>query len=118
VGDDPVQSSANDWIRWKEENAMIRITPRVGTRATVTTALAVGALLLGVVQASAASARVTAACASDYLAYCSQHDPDGPGVRRCMRANGLKLSMGCVNALIAAGEVSKDEVARRARSAR
>jgi hypothetical protein len=35
-----------------------------------------------------------------------------------MRANGLKLSKGCVNALIAAGEVSKDEVARRARMAR
>jgi hypothetical protein len=31
-----------------------------------------------------------------------------------MRANGLKLSMTCVNALIAAGEVSKAEVARRA----
>ena len=37
-----------------------------------------------------------------------------PGVRRCMRANGLKLSLGCVNALIAAGEVSKAQVARRA----
>jgi hypothetical protein len=31
-----------------------------------------------------------------------------------MRANGLKLSQSCVNALIAAGEVSKAEVARRA----
>jgi hypothetical protein len=48
------------------------------------------------------------------LAYCSQHDPDGRGVRQCMRANGLKLSTACVNALIAAGEVSKREVARRA----
>ena len=37
-----------------------------------------------------------------------------PGVRRCMRANGLKLSLGCANALIAAGEVSKAQVARRA----
>jgi hypothetical protein len=56
------------------------------------------------------------ACASDYYAYCSQHDPDGPGVRRCMRANGLKLSNSCVSALVAAGEVSKEEVARRAGS--
>jgi hypothetical protein len=102
----------------EEESAMIRIAPRVGTRATIKVALAVGAMLLGVAEASAASARVTAACASDYFAYCSQHDPDGPGVRQCMRANGLKLSMGCVNALIAAGEVSKAEVARRARAAR
>jgi hypothetical protein len=51
--------------------------------------------------------RVQMACANDYMAYCSQHDPDGPGVRQCMRANGLKLSKGCVSALIAAGEVSK-----------
>jgi len=93
-------------------------TPRAGVRATFTATLAVGALLLGVVQASAASASVTSACASDYFAYCSQHDPDGPGVRRCMRANGRNLSMGCINALIAAGEVSKEEVARRARSGR
>jgi hypothetical protein len=58
--------------------------------------------------------RVQTACASDYMAYCSQHDPDGPAVRRCMRANGLKLSKGCVHPLIAAGEVTKTEVARRA----
>ena len=83
----------------------------ITTRTTVKAALAIGALLLGVAEAGAASARVTAACAGDYFAYCSQHDPDGPGVRQCMRANGLKLSKGCVNALIAAGEVSKDEVA-------
>jgi len=37
-----------------------------------------------------------------------------PGVRRCMRANGLKLSKGCLSAPIAAGEVSKADVARRA----
>ena len=39
------------------------------------------------------------ACANDYLTYCSQHDPDGPGVRQCMRANGLKRRRGCVSAL-------------------
>jgi len=91
---------------------------RITTRTTASDALAVAALLLGVAEASAASARVTAACAGDYFAYCSQHDPDGPGVRQCMRANGLKLSRCCVNALIAAVEVSKDEVARRAGAAR
>ena len=83
-------------------------------RAIARTLACTGALMLAVTQANAASARVQMACASDYFAYCSQHDPDSPGVRRCMRANGLKLSMGCVNALIAAGEVSKEEVARRA----
>jgi hypothetical protein len=35
-----------------------------------------------------------------------------------MRANGIKLSKGCVNALIAAGEVSKAEVDRRAAAGR
>ena len=85
-------------------------------RTILKAALGLGALVFLVVESNAASARVQSACASDYLAYCSQHDPDGPGVRRCMRANGLKLSKTCVNALIAAGEVSKAEVARRAGS--
>jgi hypothetical protein len=53
------------------------------------------------------------ACAGDYFSYCSQHSPSSPGVRQCMRANGLKLSQRCVNALVAAGEVSANEVARR-----
>src|SRR5262245_46840577 len=69
-------------------------------------------------QASSASLAVQLACATDYYAYCSKHDPDGPGVRGCMRANGNKLSQRCVNALVAAGEVSKAEVERRAASSR
>jgi hypothetical protein len=78
------------------------------------TALSMVALVSFVTEAAAVSPRVVSACTSDYLTYCSQHDPDGPDVRRCMRVNGLKLSTGCLNALIAAGEVSKREVARRA----
>ena len=53
------------------------------------------------------------ACASDYYAYCSKHDPDSPGVRSCMRTNGSRLSKSCINALVAAGEVSKSEIERR-----
>ena len=87
--------------------------PRI-TATAAKVALAVSALVLCTTAASAVSMRVQTACASDFMAYCSQHDPDGPGVRKCMRASGLKLSKGCVNALIAAGEVSKAEVARRA----
>jgi hypothetical protein len=64
-------------------------------------------------QASATSLMVQLACASDYYAYCSKHDPNGKGVRACMSANGSKLSKRCVNALISAGEISKAEVARR-----
>lgn len=68
------------------------------------------ALLLRLAEASAHDSRVRSACASDYLTYCSEHDPD---VRKCMRANGRKLSTACLNALVAAGEVSKKEIAKR-----
>ena len=97
----------------KEEIDKTRTTSGFA-RTTLKAAFGIGALVCLVAEAHAASARVQSACASDYFAYCSQHDPDGPGVRRCMRANGLKLSMTCINALIAAGEVSRAEVARRA----
>ena len=75
--------------------------------------LTLGTIAIPTGQASAVSLSVQLACASDYYAYCSQHDPFGPGVRACMRANGLKLSNGCLNALVKAGEVSKAEVDRR-----
>ncbi|MFN3869750.1 MAG: hypothetical protein ACK4MF_11895 [Hyphomicrobiaceae bacterium] len=68
--------------------------------------------------AAAISNSVKIACMADYFSYCSQHSPEGSGVRQCMRANGLKLSSRCVNALVAAGEVSKEEVARRSASAK
>ena len=66
-------------------------------------------------RASALDGRVELGCASDYMAYCSRHDPDGRAARRCMRANQRKLSRACVNALVAAGEVSAAEVAKAAR---
>src|SRR5262245_39386379 len=87
--------------------------PRIAAAAKV--AVALSALVLGTTAASAVSMRVQTACASDYMAYCSQHDLDGPGVRRCMRANGLKLSKGCVNALIAAGGLQGGSRAPRRR---
>jgi hypothetical protein len=64
-------------------------------------------------QSSALSLSVELACAADYYAYCSKHDPDSPGVRACMNAHGEKLSNRCLKALIGAGEVSKSEVDRR-----
>ena len=84
--------------------------------------IAVGAcissLLLGSTHVGAVDPRVEAACSSDYFAYCGQHDPDGPAVRRCMRVNGEKLTPSCIDALVAAGEVSRKEVARRSRQSR
>lgn len=52
-------------------------------------------------------------CASDYYAYCSKHAIGTPGVAQCMRANGQRLSKGCINALIADGEISKAEVEKQ-----
>lgn len=83
---------------------------------TLRSALAAAIAVLAVAapqQAAAVSLGVKLACASDYYSYCSQHAVGSPGVRQCMRANGLKLSNRCVNALVAAGEVSKSEVQRR-----
>jgi hypothetical protein len=97
---------------------MIPDRSRVIARTFIRSALSLGILIAFMSEAGAGNARVNAACANDYFAYCSQHDPDGPGVRRCMRAAGRKLSMDCVNALIEAGEVSKKEVARRARASK
>nr|MCU0731777.1 hypothetical protein [Hyphomonas sp.] len=66
-----------------------------------------------VTEAGAVSARVKVACASDYFAYCKAHAVGSPGVRQCMRAAGPKLSKRCINALVASGEVSASEVAKR-----
>jgi hypothetical protein len=64
--------------------------------------------------AKAVSLRVKLACSIDYHALCSQYASDSPEVRQCMRAAGEKLSPRCLNALTAEGEVSEEEVARRA----
>lgn len=82
-------------------------------RLALTSLLALGALAGANSDANAIDARVKLACAGDYFSYCSQHAPSSPGVRQCMRANGLKLSQRCVKALVAAGEVSASEVSRR-----
>lgn len=64
-------------------------------------------------QAGAVSLGVKMACAADYYAHCSQHDPDSPGVRKCMRAVGKNLSQRCIGALVAAGEVPKSVVEKK-----
>lgn len=93
---------------------MTSIPRTPATRLALAAGLAISSLIAVASSANAVSLRVQMACASDYFAHCSQHPSDGPQVRQCMRTNGHKLSTSCVNALIAAGEVSKTEVARRA----
>lgn len=93
-------------------------TTKSPSRGALALAIALATLGLAATEASAVSLRVKMACASDYYAHCSQHAVGSPGVRQCMRANGPKLSKGCINALIGAGEVSKSEVARRSAALR
>lgn len=81
---------------------------------TLVTALTVAIVATASSQAFAVSSSVKYACMGDYFSYCSAHSPNSPGVRRCMRRNGTKLSRRCVNALVKAGYVSKSEVRRRA----
>ena len=82
-------------------------------RTILAAAITLGTLAASANVASATSLAVKMACASDYYANCSQHAPDSPGVRQCMRAVGTGLSKGCINALVAAGEVSKSVVERK-----
>jgi hypothetical protein len=88
-----------------------------GTRRTAQTVLGSALALAGAAitasDAFAVSLSVQLACATDYYAHCSAYSPDSPQVRSCMRAVGNGLSKRCVNALVAAGEVSAAEVARR-----
>ncbi len=64
-------------------------------------------------QAFAYSEAVISACTDDYLTYCSAYDENSAQGERCMRAVGAKLSQGCINALVASGEVSKSAVVRQ-----
>lgn len=82
-------------------------------KAVLTSALALGGAAITANDALAVSLSVQLACAGDYYAHCSAYSPDSPQVRSCMRAVGNGLSKRCVNALVAAGEVSSAEVARR-----
>ena len=94
---------------------MTPITTILTARAALAAALALCSLAASG-HANATSLAVKMACASDYYAHCSQHDPDSSGVRQCMRAVGKNLSSRCINALVAAGEVSKSVVEKKVAS--
>ena len=96
-------------------NSLLKTTS--ATRLIIAAIVSAGSVAVMSGTAGAVSLRVQMACAGDYYAYCSKHPTEGPQVRQCMRANGPKLSRSCIDALIAAGEVSKAEVARRAATA-
>jgi hypothetical protein len=77
------------------------------------TLLAIVALAFSVTQASAVSLAVKLACKEDYFAHCSMHAVGSPGVRKCMRAVGPRLSQGCISALRDAGMIKSSKVAAK-----
>jgi hypothetical protein len=64
------------------------------------------------------SKAVQKACAKDYKQHCGQYGVETEALRLCMDRAGRRLSKRCVDALVAAGEVSKQEVERRKRTGR
>ena len=68
-----------------------------------------------VAQSYTYSKAVQQACASDYHKHCRDYGIETEALRLCMDRAGHSLTKTCVNALIDAGEVSKDEVERRSR---
>jgi len=64
------------------------------------------------------SKAVQKACANDYKQHCGQYGIETEALRLCMDRAGQRLTKVCVDALVADGEVSKQEVERRKRSGR
>jgi hypothetical protein len=88
--------------------------------------LLLGASAMGAWLASPAEAAKTyrysegvqRACANDYRAHCGDYGIETQALRICMNKAGQQLSHGCVNALVADGQVSRAEVERRKRAER
>jgi hypothetical protein len=77
------------------------------------TIFAVVALAFSVSNAYAVSFAVKIACRDDYFAHCSMHAVGSPGVRKCMKNVGPRLSQRCIGALADAGEIKKSKVASK-----
>jgi hypothetical protein len=83
--------------------------------------IAVVVLTLSVGSATAQhtySKAVQKACANDYHSHCGQYGIETEALRLCMDKAGHSLSKTCIDALVDAGEVSKEEVERRKRTGR
>jgi adenylate kinase len=63
--------------------------------------------------AGAVDQRVKDACRQDYFNHCSSFAVGSEELRACMRKVDKDLSPACIDALVAAGEVSAKEVERR-----
>ena len=61
------------------------------------------------------SEAVQRACASDYKQHCREYGIETEALRLCMDRAGQKLTQTCVDALVADGEISKQQVEARKR---
>jgi len=84
---------------------------------TRATSLVAGLAALGFASGAYAgdpySKEVRRSCAADYHKYCGDYGLETTALRVCMDKVGNSLSKGCVDALVASGEVSQAEVERR-----
>jgi hypothetical protein len=53
------------------------------------------------------SGKVREACGADYKRFCPSYDPNSSKARQCMRQAGKRLSTGCIDALVDAGEIRR-----------
>ena len=58
---------------------------------------------------------VQRACANDYKQHCREYGIETEALRLCMDRAGQKLTQTCVDALVADGEISKQQVEARKR---
>lgn len=103
----PQQMFANKCARIGEFG--VRVLSGVIALCVVTGPFAVSVEL----QARPVSLQVKKACVRDYRKFCSSHPVGSSQLRGCMRSNGRRLSDRCVKALVAAGEISANEVERQ-----
>jgi hypothetical protein len=59
---------------------------------------------------------VQRACINDYKRYCPEYGIESEALRLCMDRAGQKLTQTCVDALVADGEISKQQVEARKHS--
>lgn len=55
------------------------------------------------------SDKVIEACKDDYIANCEGIDASSDEGKKCMRDAGVKLSTGCIDALLADGRITQEE---------
>jgi hypothetical protein len=70
-------------------------------------AVAAGCALMVAAPAFAVSGKVREACGADYKRFCPSYDPNSSKARQCMRQAGKRLSVGCIDALVDAGEIRR-----------